>query len=640
MPETTKLVYSKIQTWILLFAALLVSGCGGSDDQSEPQAAGPPPKFEGQEQIVFDLILNEDSVLDLSPRLSKLATWFEDASSATPQSPLPIPDDFKTLKTMTPLADADLDQLVGGHAEHPIPILDVVHWPIGTESKPGSQANPWAPFLKARVKWETIKFGVVSGVYVDESRHQFVMETKVEGRGFDSKGRAFGFKAKQDLTWTRNLYDYQLDGWQQKEMHVKRADAPFFRESLADFLPDRKQLRAAQRSYKDEIVLRASLDGKVVLPLPEHVQWTKESSNHDFPSVSVVDFNSDGLDDLFLTARWGPTQLLKNQGDGTFVDVAKEVGLFEPFMVTCAIFVDLDNDGDKDALIGRSMETTKYMRNDDGKFVDVTESHSDLGEQFFTSGFSVCDVNRDGLLDIYISNYPPLNLGGDTPFEDTFLSPEEREMYLERRRKSDPWLDLAGSANVMLMNRGEGKLERVPYDELISQWHRSFQSVWADFDNDGDDDLYICNDFAPDSFLRNDTPQGDLQPVFVDITDQMEGGIQGSAMGGSWGDFDQDGDLDLYVTNMFSKAGTRIAKFVGEVDPRIDASTKGNFLFENRDGKMIQVAGSDPNQFNVHQVGWSYGGQWADFDNNSLLDLYVPSGFYTAPKEIDSQVDT
>lgn len=364
------------------------------------------------------------------------------------------------------------------------------------------------------------------------------------------------------------------------------------------------------------------------------------ASNHIFPSVSVVDFNNDGHDDLFLTARWGPTQMLKNQGDGTFIDVASEIGLDAPYMVNCVLFVDMDNDGDKDAIMGRPMETAKYFLNQDGKFVDATSSHSDLGKQYFITSIAASDVNRDGLIDLYLSNYPPLNKE-NISFEDKFLSEKERKLFLEKHKDSDRFLNLAGSANVLLMNRGNGRLERVPFDDNLAQWRRTFQSVWSDVDDDGDDDLYICNDFAPDALLRNDTPRGADQPVFVDVTKQLlVDGIQGFGMGASWGDFDQDGDLDLYVSNMFSKAGTRIISQIGKVDARIEASAAGNFVFENRNGEYHQRAGIGADQLHVNRVGWSFGGQWADFNNDGRLDLYVPSGYYTAPKQIDAQVDT
>ena len=182
------------------------------------------------------------------------------------------------------------------------------------------------------------------------------------------------------------------------------------------------------------------------------------------------------------------------------------------------------------------------------------------------------------------------------------------------------------------MNRGDGKMERVPYDDLISQWRRSFQGTWADIDSDGDDDLYVCTDFAPNSLLRNDTPKGASEPVFSKADDLFVDGLQGFSMGGSWGDYDSDGDLDLYVSNMFSKAGRRIIGQVETKDPRLIASAAGNFLFENQDGKFKQMAGD--NALAVDKVGWSWGGQWSDFDNDGDLDLYVPSGYYTAPKEI------
>ena len=112
------------------------------------------------------------------------------------------------------------------------------------------------------------------------------------------------------------------------------------------------------------------------------------------------------------------------------------------------------------------------------------------------------------------------------------------------------------------------------------------------FDDDGDEDLYICNDFAPDSMLRNDTPRGAEQPVFVEVSqDLLKGAPLGFGMGASWGDYDQDGDLDLYVTNMYSKAGNRIVGQIGKVDPRILASAHGNYLFKNENGVFTQKAG-------------------------------------------------
>ena len=91
---------------------------------------------------------------------------------------------------------------------------------------------------------------------------------------------------------------------------------------------------------------------------------------------------------------------------------------------------------------------------------------------------------------------------------------------------------------------------------------------------------------------------------------------------------------------MYSKAGRRIADKLGRVDERIDVATKGSFLYVNEDGEFEQRAGEGEGQFKVHQVGWSFGGQFSDFNNDGKLDLYVPSGYYTAPTEIATEVDT
>lgn len=619
---------------VLVFGGLAFTGCKESSSPAVGAKQGGQPVVTEEERRVDNLIESEDLLLDLTPRLTGLAAWFQENSAGLKNE---LPDEFKNCDSFVGIADRDPAELFGADPSEP-GFLEIIHWPIGEETNVA--VNPWESAKRLNVGWETLKFGVVAGDFTNDQRDEFEMHTKVDGRGITDSGAAVGMKAHQVIVFKKSDANWELSRWVQEDFFVERTQQPLFREVLSEVLPDEKALSNAQRSFKDEIILKSSSKGGFILPIPEYVPWTNLTSDNILPSVSVVDFNNDGLEDIFLTARWGPTQMLKNMGDGTYVDVAKEIGLYEEYLVNCVLFVDLDNDGDKDAIMGRPMEAAKYLENQDGIYKDVTKAKSDIGRQFFTSGISAADVNRDGLIDIYLSNYPPLNKE-NASFEQTFLNEEERALFLEKRADSNRWLNLAGSANVLLMNRGGGRLERVPYDEELAQWHRSFQAVWADIDNDGDDDLYVCNDFAPDSMLRNDTPQGAAQPVFVDVTsDVLAYKGFGFGMGASYGDFDRDGDLDLYVSNMFSKAGRRIIQKLDSVDERIEVAAAGCFLFVNDDGKFSQTAGSADDQYHVNQVGWSYGGQWGDFDNNSQLDLYVPTGFYTAPEEIDTQVDT
>lgn len=613
----------------ILVLVCLAVGCFS---KKPPVTNNSSEHLTGDEKLIADLIQAEDLVLDLTPRLNELANWFED-----PQAKLS--SHLQSCRHTIPLAD---NLPTFRHDEGEPKFIEVANWTIDSAT-PQAGLNPWESLQKLDVQWTTMKFGVVSAHFTNESKTEFSLHTKVEARGESEKPEYYGMKGHQEIGFTmEDNGEWVLTKWIQEDLFVERSAQRVFREMLDETINDKVTLTNAQRSFKDEIVLRSAQFGRIMLPTPQHVPWTNLSSNHIFPSVSIVDFNNDGHDDLFLTARWGPTQMLQNQGDGSFTDVAEKIGLLQPNMVNCVLFVDIDNDGDKDAIMGRPMEPAKYFRNEDGQYVDATISHSDLGDQFFVTSIAASDVNRDGLLDVYLSNYAPLNRNGQNgAFEDIFLGDEERQRYLEKMKSSDRFLNLAGSANVLLMNRGGGKLERVPFDDVLSQWRRTFQSVWADVDNDGDDDLYICNDFAPDALLRNDTPQGASDPVFVDVTKQLlAGGAQGFGMGASWGDYDQDGDLDLYVSNMFSKAGNRIIGQVGSVDKRIEASAGGNFVFENQDGQYYQRAGGSDDQLHVNKVGWSFGGQWADFNNDGQLDVYVPSGYYTAPKEIDANVDT
>jgi len=187
-----------------------------------------------------------------------------------------------------------------------------------------------------------------------------------------------------------------------------------------------------------------------------------------------------------------------------------------------------------------------------------------------------------------------------------------------------------------LMNRGNGRLERAG-GEAVEIWRKSYQPIWFDADNDGDEDLYVCNDFGPDSFLRNDTPPGAADPILVDaFAEVFPDGQMAFGMGASCGDYDNDGDLDLFVSNMYSKAGNRIVPYFENADPRILVAARGNFLYENNGGIFRLSSEKDAPET---KVGWAFGGQFADFNNDGWLDLYVPSGLYSAPKEAATEVD-
>jgi hypothetical protein len=127
---------------------------------------------------------------------------------------------------------------------------------------------------------------------------------------------------------------------------------------------------------------------------------------------------------------------------------------------------------------------------------------------------------------------------------------------------------------------------------------------------------------------------------FTDITDATGTEDVGFGMGVSWGDYDGDGRQDLYVSNMYSKAGRRVLEQLPGLDPRLDQSTRGNSLFRNDGERFTRVSGLKAPSLLVERAGWSWGSQFADLDNDASLDLYALNGFFTVPAPFDSPFDT
>lgn len=501
------------------------------------------------------------------------------------------------------------------------------------EAEPLALPGEWKAVRESGGEWVEASFGTLAGNFSGED---FVIKTKFEGRLKNTSGRLTGVKAKQTLLWKKDEADkWRLASWKQTEFETLTSPHAYFEDVTTAAIPSNFARSEAQRSAHQEITRRALEEKNLVLPKREYADVPDMESAYQYPSVSVVDYDSDGLDDLFVTARYLPSQLFRNRGDGTFEDVSLESGLTSGDCVNFALFADFDNDGDPDALLCRSLEPTLYYLNNGGHFEEVTHRLSDLGEQFFVVSASAADVNRDGFLDVYLTTYTP---GTDVLpiWKERYLPPDEAAKLNTFLETSHPYFDDRGAANVLLMNRGGGRLERAGGD-VVKLWRKSYQPAWADFDGDGDDDLYVCNDFSPDSYLRNDTPKGAAEPIFTDaFAETFPGGSMAFGMGASFGDYDNDGDLDLFVSNMYSKAGNRIIDLVGEVDPRIRVSARGNFLYRNEGGKFHQIAESDAPET---RTGWSFGGQFADFNNDGTLDLYVPCGYYSAPREVATEVD-
>jgi hypothetical protein len=370
----------------------------------------------------------------------------------------------------------------------------------------------------------------------------------------------------------------------------------------------------------------------------EYFQARSSDANE---AVSVVDYDGDGADDLYFCADVGRNVLLRNQGDGTFVDVTDESGLACPGLSNVALFFDYDNDGDPDCFLGRSHATSRFLRNDGGRFRDVTGAVFGGDGPMLVESASAADLDGDGLLDLYVSTYVGTLLSLEMQREgrpegmlfDRQLAPEEARRYWALNKKAENRVrDRFGPPNRLYQNNGESFSER--HSSELALYRNTYQAVFSDYDSDGDQDIYVANDFAPNYFFRND---GGWK--FVDVTEETNSADIGFGMGASFGDYDHDGDFDLYVSNMFSKAGRRITASISSLDERFGLMARGNSLLEFQDGRFERVSSLDSSGMQVEKSGWAWGAMFVDADLDTWPDLYSLNGMYTAPAPFESDVD-
>lgn len=610
-----------------LVTTLIFSGCNKSESQAKT------PVKSGDASAIRKIVTSEEQILELTPGLASLGKGLLNVQ----------------------LPDAPRRELFA-------PTFDVVDlegssnagWQPSPESKSlaSDSGQLWSSLLDEVAYFEHAKFAIVKGKVAESDRRQFTANVAFSAVARMKAAQWRGLSAKLEVTW-KNLStttpgdDWRIVAWKTKEFSSVASDDLWFRESLEEALSRPKDVVSLRHSQHHEETITFYADGKKGIP---HRYFATISANQK-PGVTIADIDSDGDDDIFVTVRRGYNKLLKNQGDGTFRESAKLHGLGRvKNHSTCSLFADFDNDGDQDLLLGRSLLPCKYFENDGGLFSEKTS----VVLPRLTISMSAADYNNDGLLDVYLCTYRPAVLGGSSPaggvasgsedWPDEFLSPTEAKEYYRRHTESHSkdkgnmfpnLLDQIGPPNVLLVNKGGGNFEPAPESGQIGVWRNSLQATWADYDEDGDPDLYLANDWADDYLFRNDGKAG-----FVDVTAEAGTTAFGFAMGATWGDYDNDGKQDLYVTNMFSKAGQRITSQVDGLNADYAESATGNYLYHQKDdGKFDLVSGLKPPAMMVAKAGWGWGGQFADFNNDGWLDIYSLNGYFTAPKEVATEVD-
>jgi hypothetical protein len=602
----------------------LLTGCGGPDS-SGPSSALPATGVE-----VRKIVSSEETILALTKRLHPL-------NRAAFDLKLPVGDADLLFESDAMVTDIGAETQSSGLNEY----LAIRKWSIEPDQLQLDERGIWQNLFLQVNYFESAKFYFVDGQF-DQDQKRFYSHM-----GFASHARmldgSFGhIRAKMNVTWVwldAAKTEMRIKEWKTEKLECTHSDRLLFEEVTRNRISDPDIAAELATSKHEEMTLKLILGQQVDRPKDDNYPFFFPEVTLEHPAVSVVDLDSDGFDDFFLVQPNMPTLFFSNNGNGTFAEMSSKIGLSLKNDCTCSLFADFDNDGDQDVFIGRARKRAVYLENEAGSFTDQTTAKIGIELPYMVSSISSADFDNDGLLDVYFSTYSPLEgshgveLAGTTIWPDLFLNPLERSLYLMRRAKAHPFIDMTGPANLLLQNTGDGFVVS-QHNDSVASWRKTFQASWSDFDHDGDQDLYVCNDFAPDDLYMNNREQG-----FRRVNEEVGLNQLGFGMGVAWGDHNNDGNLDLYVSNMYSKAGKRITEQIKPLDRRFSEMAAGNYLFEMREGRFELVSLQGESQQAVSTAGWSWGGQFADVDNDGNLDIYVASGYYSAPGEVAEDVD-
>ena len=543
------------------------------------------------------------------------------------------------------VAVTDLQRMVD--TDDFVAVLDIRrrHGEIGSSTElMADEIQLWRPLLAAVAAFDHAAFHIETGSFIGAEEKTYQARLRFDALAQMLDGQRAQIRAGLLVAWQQQFdSSWQITRWQTAELELLTRAAPLFAEVLDEALPRTEDRARARFSRHAALVRQSFLDSAFVAP---HRYFTRQAFDRH-PGLAVVDIDADGDDDVYVTVRRGRNMLWQNNGDGTFKERAADYGLDIEHHSAAALFADFDNDGDQDVFVGRTLVPSLYLVNEGGHFVE-----RDLGSDtlpVFVASISAADYDADGLLDVYFSTYAARMLldevstslrtepmGGGEILADFLPVGLARKLYrLSRNRIGELVLDAPGPPNILLHNLGGGNFASAAARQMQTVhdavgaaesdaviWRNTLQATWADYDLDGDPDLYLANDFAADNLLRNDGG------VFTDVTALSGVTDPGFGMGASWGDYDADGRQDLYVTNMHSSAGRRIIATVGGAAAAFAPLARGNSLLRNGREGFSRIS-----DLPVEDGGWGWGGQFVDIDNDGDLDLYAPAGYYTAPQE-------
>ncbi len=324
------------------------------------------------------------------------------------------------------------------------------------------------------------------------------------------------------------------------------------------------------------------------------------------------DYDNDGNVDLFVTnySPNTPNILYHNNGNSTFTQVTTGAIATDLASSLAATWGDYDNDGDLDLYVGNNIGDENFLyRNNGGTFTRILNDPA-VTDKGYAHGVSWVDYDNDGHLDLFITDYfsTSFNQLYHNNGDGTFAKANGAAPTLEANfsvssswgdYNSDGLADLfvcntEGNNNSLYKNLGNGNFLKINTGSIVNDGANSVGASWGDYDNDGDLDLFVANAGNQHNFLY----QNNGDETFLKITSGAIVNDGGHSHGSAWGDYDNDGDLDLFVSN---------------------DQNQNNYLYANDgDGHFTAITNNL-----TQEGGQSFGAAWADYDNDGDIDLFV-----------------
>jgi hypothetical protein len=339
--------------------------------------------------------------------------------------------------------------------------------------------------------------------------------------------------------------------------------------------------------------------------------------------VAFLDYDRDGWLDIYLTntptvqlfkagksGQLPANRLYRNNHDGTFTDVSEKAGVaFRGWSFGVSV-ADYNNDGAPDLYLTNYGPNVLYRNNSDGTFTDVTRL-AGVGDARWSSSSGWADYDRDGWLDLFVANYVEYDLSQLPDFgRGRYCLYKSLEVLCGPR-------GMKGAGDTLYRNNGNGSFTDVSRKAGVSdeRGHYGLGVAWGDYDDDGDQDLYVANDTQANYLYINQgsgafRDAGLLSGAALDANGKARAG-----MGIGVGDYDHDGKLDIGVTN-FSEEAYALFRNQG-------AGTFTDAAFTAGIGKAT-----------LAYLGW--GMFFGDFDNDGWGDLFAANGHvYPQVDQID-----